>query len=45
MAEGYLTSVLMAWINARCVSFCLDRYWGRVERETDLMAGFAMLTA
>ena len=45
MTEGYLTSILLAWINARCVSFCLDRYWGRVERETDLMAGFAMLTA
>ena len=45
MHEGYLTSVLLAWINARCVSFCLDRYWGRVERETDLTTGFAMLTA
>ena len=45
MNEGYLTSILLAWINARCVSFCLDRYWGRVERETDLMTGFAMLTA
>ena len=33
MTEGYLTSVLLAWINARCVSFCLDRIWGRVELE------------
>ena len=33
MTEGYLTSVLLAWINARCVSFCLDRIWGRVEPE------------
>ena len=33
MHEGYLTSVLLAWINARCVSFCLDRIWGRVEPE------------
>ena len=45
MAEGYLTSVLMAWINARCVSFCLDRYWGRVERETSIVKDFTMLTA
>ena len=33
MTEGYLTSVLLAWVNARCVSFCLDRIWGRVEPE------------
>ena len=45
MHEGYLTSVLLAWINARCVSFCLDRHWSRVERETSLAAGFTMLTA
>ena len=45
MHEGYLTSVLLAWINARCVSFCLDRYWSRVERETSLVEGFTMLTA
>ena len=45
MHEGYLTSVLLAWINARCVSFCLDRYWGRVEREPSLVEGFTMLTA
>ena len=25
MLEGYLTSVILAWVNARCVSFCLDR--------------------
>ena len=45
MHEGYLTSVLLAWINARCVSFCLDRYWGRVDREASLVEGFIMLTA
>jgi len=45
MHEGYLTSVLLAWINARCVSFCLDRLWGRVEREASLTSGFFMLTA
>lgn len=31
--EGYLTSVLLAWINARCVSFCLDRIWGYLPTE------------
>ena len=45
MHEGYIVSVYMAWINARCVSFCLDRYWARVERETGLVEGFTMLTA
>ena len=45
MHEGYLTSVLMAWINARCVSFCLDRFGGKVEREKSLVSGFIMLTA
>ena len=45
MHEGYLTSVLLAWINARCVSFCLDRHWSRVERETSLVSAFIMLTA
>ena len=45
MHEGYLTSVLMAWINARCVSFCLDRFWQRVEREPSLVTAFTMLTA
>ena len=45
MYEGYLTAVLMAWINARCVSYCLDRIWGRVEREEGLLSGFVMLSA
>ena len=45
MHEGYLTSVLLAWINARCVSFCLDRQWGRVEREPSMGASFVMMTA
>jgi len=33
MYEGYLTSVLLAWMNARCVSFSLDRIWGLVPPE------------
>ena len=45
MYEGYLTAVLIAWINARCVSYCLDRIWGRVEREEGVMSGLVMLTA
>ena len=45
MYEGYLTAVLMAWINARCVSYCLDRIWGTVEREEGVISGFVMLTA
>ena len=28
--QGYLTSVLLAWMNARCVSFSLDRIWGKI---------------
>jgi len=42
--EGYLTSVLLAWINARCVSFSLDRIWGNVEKES-LLQGLLMLVA
>ena len=45
MHEGYLTSVLLAWINARCVSFSLDRIWGRVEREESTLEGLTMLSA
>ena len=42
--QGYLTSVLLAWINARCVSFALDRIWYKVEKET-VVTSFLMLTA
>eukprot|EP00092_Neocalanus_flemingeri_P032713 GFUD01035582.1.p1 GENE.GFUD01035582.1~~GFUD01035582.1.p1 ORF type:complete len:532 (+),score=158.44 GFUD01035582.1:59-1654(+) len=42
--QGYLTSVLLAWINARCISFALDRIWYKVERET-VVTSFLMLTA
>ena len=42
--QGYLTSVLLAWINARCVSFALDRIWYNVERETAANS-LLMLTA
>ena len=45
MYEGYLTSVLLAWINARCVSFSMDRVWARVETETSVVSGLVMLTA
>lgn len=45
MYEGYLTAVLMAWINARCVSYCLDRIWGRVQREEGVISGLVMLSA
>ena len=44
MYQGYLTSVLLAWINARCVSFALDRIWYKVEKET-VVTSFLMLTA
>ena len=30
--QGYLTSVLLAWMNARCVSFSLDRIWGEITK-------------
>ena len=42
--QGYLTSVLLAWINARCVSFALDRIWYKVERET-VATSLLMITA
>lgn len=42
--QGYLTSVLLAWINARCVSFALDRIWYNVERES-VANSLLMLTA
>ena len=43
--ERYLTSIFLAWVNSRCVSFSLDRIWGRVEREQGLVEGFLMLSA
>lgn len=43
--EGYLTSVITAWINARCVSFALDRIWGRVSQEKTHLQGLLKLTA
>ena len=45
MYEGYLTAALIAWINARCVSFCLDRIWGRVKREEGFTSGLIMMSA
>jgi len=42
--QGYLTSVLLAWINARCVSFALDRIWYKVEKE-GLATSLLMVTA
>ena len=45
MYEGYLTSILLAWVNARCVSFALDRLWGRTAPEPGLMAGLLNITA
>jgi len=42
--QGYLTSVLLAWINARCVSFALDRIWHKVEKET-LLSSLLMIIA
>merc|ERR1719239_2075871 len=43
--EGYLTMIAMAWINARCVSFCLDRVWGRVDRESTIFTSFINIIA
>jgi len=42
--QGYLTSVLLAWINARCVSFALDRICYKVERES-MATSLLMVTA
>lgn len=43
--EGYLTSVINAWINARCISFSLDRIWGEVPSDEGLIQSFLKLTA
>lgn len=43
--EGYLTSILLAWMNARCVSFSLDRLWNKVEPEDNFWSGYLHLTA
>ena len=45
MYEGYLTSILLAWVNARCVSFALDRLWGRTDPEPGQLAGLLNITA
>jgi len=42
---GYLTMVSTAWMNSRCVSFCLDRIWGRVPTESSIIESFMNLTA
>ena len=44
MFQGYLTSILMACMNARCVSFALDRILYKEKRET-LLSSLLMLTA
>jgi len=43
--EGYLTSVINAWINARCISFSLDRIWGEVKSDEGVLESFLKLTA
>lgn len=43
--EGYLTSVINAWINARCISFALDRIWGEVKSDEGYVQSFLKLTA
>jgi len=43
--EGYLTMIALAWINARCVSFCLDRIWGRVDCESTILASLVNIIA
>ena len=44
--QGYLTSVLLAWMNARCVSFSLDRIWGEITinhiKRTNILYGVEM---
>jgi D-alanyl-lipoteichoic acid acyltransferase DltB (MBOAT superfamily) len=42
--QGYLTSILLACMNARCVSFALDRIMYKEKRET-LVTSFLMVTA
>ena len=44
MFQGYLTSILMAFMNARCVSFALDRILYKEKRET-LLTSLLMVTA
>ena len=44
MFQGYMTSILMASMNARCVSFTLDRILYKEKRET-LITGLLMVTA
>ena len=44
MFQGYLTSILMGFINARCVSFALDRILYKEKRET-LITSLLMVTA
>jgi hypothetical protein len=45
MYESYLTSVTSAWINARCVSYSLDRIWGDVSSDESAVTSFAKLTS
>ena len=32
----YVTTVIMFWVNSRCVSYCLDNIWGDVIEEEDV---------
>jgi hypothetical protein len=43
--QGYLTTISAAWINCRCVSFCLDRIWGNVVKEKSVIQSFIHLLA
>lgn len=32
--KKYISTVIMFWVNSRCVSYCLDNIWGDVVEET-----------
>jgi len=40
-----MTGIMTAWVNIRCVSFCMDRITGRVTREESLLTSFIGLIA
>lgn len=42
---AYIASVCFAWINSRCLSFCLDMIWGEVSPSQSAFKNFVNLLA
>ena len=43
--ERYIGHVIYAWINARCLSFCLDYLWNEAPRANHVLGDFINMIA